>query len=271
MGRFCTIAVALLSANIILVTNAWTDELVMTTGERFVSSKIWEEDGKIRFNMQGLVVSVEKRDVAAIIRSQPTSASRQPKSPIDSPPLQSSETSSPPPQPPMQQSFSAPERISEPKSARHRKQSNPNGSQTAKRRRGTGLKGISWHMRPENIPGLQKIETDPAYGGIDQYGRPDQLHSLGKADLDGWIFGFWRDRLYSIMLWADGRSAYEDLRREVFSIYGKGVQNKPTVERFVWLDQDTQRMLEFDDRLNTGIFIMRSSELDAKIKQLYPK
>jgi len=48
--------------------SGWADEIVMTSGERFTTDHIWSEGDKIRFSMQGLVVSVLKEDVASVVR-----------------------------------------------------------------------------------------------------------------------------------------------------------------------------------------------------------
>jgi hypothetical protein len=52
----------------LLPWSAVADDILLNTGERFTSEKIWEESDKIRFNMHGLVVSVDKADVVAVIR-----------------------------------------------------------------------------------------------------------------------------------------------------------------------------------------------------------
>ena len=129
---------------------------------------------------------------------------------------------------------------------------------------------VYWQMPLDELPNLVKVETDPAFGGIHQYRRPDQSLMFGKAKLNGWVYGFWHQHLYSIMLWVDGRSAYEDLRQEIFSRYGRGNRSKTNPDRFVWTSNQSQCMLDFDIDLMTGIFFMRSSELDHRIKQRYP-
>jgi hypothetical protein len=92
---------------------------------------------------------------------------------------------------------------------------------------------------------------------------------LGPAVLDGRIYGFWRNRLYTITMWVEGPPAYRRLREAVFERYGPGRQNSDGRERFVWADPTTDRMLEYDEQLNTGLFWMRSRALDDEIKQLY--
>ena len=127
-----------------------------------------------------------------------------------------------------------------------------------------------WGMPPGDLPGLKKFKTDPLYGGIDQYWLPDQRLHFGEALLDGWFYNFWQDRLYSIIMWAEGRAGYERLKGEIFVRYGPGAQRRPEVERFVWDDGPSQRMLEFDEKSRAGIFVMRSSEVDERIKARYP-
>jgi hypothetical protein len=232
------------------------DEIIMTTGETFSSPKVWEEDGKIRFSMHGLMVSVEKSEVAQIIRNQdspqPTRKPIQPRVQAPVAPLS--------PQPPEPTIKSKP---------LERTPANRPGPVKASAAGGIGLAGISWHLQLSDLPDLKKLETDPMYGGIDQYYRENETMTLGPVALDGKVYGFWRNRLYMITMWVEGPPAYKRLRKAVFERYGRGSQNNDGLERYVWEDPTTDRMLEFDEQLNTGLFWMRSRALDDKIKQLY--
>ena len=239
------------------------DEIVLTTGERFTSSKVWEENGKLRFDMQGLIVSVNLEDVAEVLReghppmlrATPPPIAQEPQSPREVPAI-------PPPQAAPRQ----PAPVKKPDQSSSRDAQAPGTNRT-----GIGFDGLAWHMQPNEIPGIKKLKTDAEYGGIDQYWRPDGNLTWGKAALDGLIFGFWRNRLYSIMIWVNGKPGYERLQQAAFQYYGKGRKNPQGLERYVWLDETTDRMLEFDPQLNTGIFWMRSRDLDQQIKKLYPE
>lgn len=238
------------------------DEVVLTTGERFTTSRVWEEGDKIRFNMQGLLVSVDKAEVASIIRNDASPAPKSAVPDVAKPSLPSTPTGKTLADPtikPLTRPTNRNETTATPSPA------SPKGEFN-----GVGVEGMTWRMPPGQLPGLKKVETDPAFGGIDQYYMPDQPLKFAGAPLDGLVYGFWQDQLYSIMMWVNGRVGYDRLRRGVFSIYGHGIQRKPEVERYVWDEKLTQRMLEFDDQLKTGIFIMRSSTLDALIKERYP-
>lgn len=253
----------------VLISSVDADEVVLTSGERFSSPEVWEEKDKIRFNMHGLVVSVSKSDVAAVIRTDGTvkSGSR----PAQRNPVQPQPTDAPCAKTPSPQKVSAPAKQPPPPS---QVAASPVRKRETPKRivQGIGFSGISWHMRPNDLPGLAKIKTEPVYGGIDQYWRPDGSMTLGNVLLDGLVFGFWQNRLYSIMMWVEGEPAYRRLQKVVFDRYGEGQKSKNSQEQYVWVkDKTTDRLLEFDKERNIGIFWLRSRELDAHIKQIYPE
>lgn len=232
----------------------------MTTGEHFTTSKVWEENGKIRFNMHGLVVSVNKSDVASITGTgESTPPMNHTRPSIQSKPQPDHVPAAEPP---------ATTKVSPPTTPR-----SPEKKTSPKVKiQGIGFNGISWHMQPTDLPGLTKINTDPAYGGIDQYWRPDGSMTLGDVLLDGLVFGFWKNRLYSIMLWVDGRPGYDGLEQVVLDRYGAGKRSKTVENRHVWVnDKTTDRLLEFDEDRNIGFFWMRSRDLDTHIKKIYPQ
>ena len=246
------------------VPTALADQVILTSGERFSSSKIWEEGDKLRFDMQGLIVSVNKEDVAEVLRDNASAADPEERRTAAAPARQ---VQSPAPTArPADMSHAAP-----PLKAVSDEPAIPGRPARKSALRGIGIDGLAWHMKPEQIPGIEKLNRDPAYGGIDQYWRPDESLALGQALLDGLILGFWQNRLYSVMLWVDGKPAYTRLQRAVFDRYGEGRKNPQGLERYIWSDQTTDRMLEFDPKLNSGIFWMRSRDLDQQIKTLYPE
>jgi hypothetical protein len=247
---------------------AMADQIVMITGETFSSPSIWEENETIRFNMHGLIVSVDKSEVAQIIRDPSVSP------PASVPESPSSAVPEQPPQDRLHEPASrpnpAPEASPHPfKGVDAQGRNASKGASASPKASGIGLEGVIWQMQPSDLPGLIKLETDPLYGGIDQYYRENDTMRMGRAVLAGRAFGFWRNRLYTITMWVEGPAAYRHLRQAVFERYGRGHKNSNGQERYVWEDPTTDRMLEFDPELNTGLFWMRSRELDQAIRQLY--
>jgi hypothetical protein len=306
------------------------DVVVMHSGERFSGSTVWEEGNTIRFDLNGLIVRVDKSEVARIIRSDkpaanagaPTDelspASTNPPANEDSlsqastrmddnaradeiipqprrqapakeiipvvngaaqqkpeaealpaiTPRTASETPVPPPTAPGYKQFPTPDRPFA--DQLHEAVPLPEPAPAVPRETGiigTGFAGIRWGMQPVDLPGIVHTSTEDAYGGIDQYQSTETDPRFGRAPLDAMVLGFWRNRLYTVSCWIAGRPGYERLKAEVFGTYGAGRKNRAGLERFIWQDRTSDRLLEFDSLLNTGIFWMRSRELDRLIRQ----
>lgn len=245
------------------------DKLILNSGEEFNTNQIWEERDTIRFSMHGLMVSVQKDDVKAVVQDpgepmtpavaapdlQTAPFAPDEKRQVDPLPTQGQgdDNRLPPENPPQPASPVSP------------------STPTTRSVRGTGLSGLYWKAPPDSIAGLVKTATEPSYGGIDQYQRPGDDLRLGQTQLDGMVYGFWRSQLYTIMMWVEGRPGYQRLKETINAYYGAGQPSASGLERYIWKDADTDRMLEFDENLNTGIFWMRSQDLDKLIKRIYPE
>jgi hypothetical protein len=272
---------ALVIFALVLLTapSARADWVILKSGEKFQTDRSWSEDGRLKFRLNGLVVSVPANDVAKVVA--PNTASPAPAAapipaivnntqtgyrelrlqgalqlPPPQPQLRSKKTSTKPP-PATAASTAAENRKNEPSS---------NQPTTSPSRR--AFRELAWGMRPSSIPGLLLSQTDPAYGGVDEFYHPEEVLQLGPAPITGIVYGFWQNRLYTITVWADGRPSYEKLRRWVLDTYGPGQQSNKSVERRVWYGKGSDRLLEFDEALNTGIFWLRSEKLHARIKQM---
>jgi hypothetical protein len=245
------------------------DKLILNSGEEFVTNQIWEEGDIIRFSMHGLLVTVEKEDVKAIVRDPVEPMTPEAAAPdVQTAPPPPEEKRQVAPLPVQGQGDDAPHpQASVPADAPPVAPSAP----TTRSVQGTGLSGLYWKAPPDSMAGLVKTATEPTYGGLTQYQRPGEDLRLGQTRLDGMVYGFWRDQLYTIMMWVEGRPGYQRLRETVNAYYGAGRPSASGLERYIWKDADTDRMLEFDENLNTGIFWMRSRDLDKLIKRIYPE
>ncbi|MEJ2037762.1 MAG: hypothetical protein P8X55_02355 [Desulfosarcinaceae bacterium] len=249
------------------------DTIILNSGEKFTSTRVWEENGAIRFNMNGLIVKVEKKDVASIIHDgageRPAETARPARAPEPA-----ADPTLPPDQARLQPDAKPAPPLSRPAAPRHETTAQkppltrPEGRKTTSAAvNGTGVQGIAWEMSPGQVPGLVHVQTEWDNEGLDHYIRPDEALRLGSARLDGIVYGFWEKRLYSIMYWVGGPKGYAKLKKAVFTYYGPGTKSERGLERYIWRSPDTDRMLEFDKKSNNGIFWMRSRELNARMKQ----
>jgi hypothetical protein len=266
--------------------------VILTSGEKFQTDRSWQEEGRRKFRLNGLLVSVPESDVARVIvpgttpadpavqqrSNQPAPAAEK----VAAPPTDALRPSRqerlrnalnlPPPKPESGASTrhaSTPTASPAPGKTPAPRVDDPPAAPSPQPSRGVPVfRDLAWGMRPSSMPGLLLSQTDPAYGGVDEFFYPDEDLKLGGAPLNGIVYGFWQNRLYTITIWTDGRPSYEKLREWVVDTYGPGNQRQEEVERRVWYGEGSDRLLEFDETLNTGIFWMRSAKLHARIEQL---
>jgi hypothetical protein len=277
--------------------HARAEWVILTSGEKFQTDRSWREDGRLKFRLNGLVVSVPQGDVAKVVGSETataTPAKRQKATQsLPAAPVMTVTTADglrsqrqkrlqnalrlPPPEPasahkplPPPGSKPTPGRPAPPDRIPQLQVANPPATPSIPSNRSV-FRDLAWGMRPSSMPGLLLSQTNPAYGGVDEFFYPEEDLKLGEAPLNGIVYGFWQNRLYTITIWADGRPRYEKLRRWVIDTYGSGHQRKKEVERRIWYGDGSDRLLEFDETLNTGIFWMRSQKLHARIKQIQPQ
>jgi hypothetical protein len=274
--------------------------IILNSGEKFQTDRSWQEDGRLKFRLNGLVVSVPENDVAQVVTSETTperpvlegqtSPSNRQMNAMASDTLQSKrkerlQTALRLPLP--DQKFLHKERrlpVPPDTVTRQQRHSEPPDNAVAEKTTAspetppsapavtppsrTVFRNLAWGMHPSSMPGLVFSQTKPAYGGVDEFFFPDENLKLGDAPLNGIVYGFWHKRLYTITIWTDGRPSYEKLRGWVIATYGPGHQRKKDVERQVWYGKGTDQMLEFDETLNTGIFWLRSHALHDRIMQI---
>ena len=129
-----------------------------------------------------------------------------------------------------------------------------------------GFRDLLWGSKLSDIIGMAKIETDTGLAGVDQYFRPDDVLQIGEAKLDKIIYSFWHEKLYTITIWTQGHSNYKALRDVVFEQLGKGSRRDASLERYIWPDKLTDRMLEYVKEGEHGMLWMRSRKLDRRLK-----
>ncbi len=208
------------------------DQVILKTGEKFNTRQRREKDGTIQLFSNGSLISVEKKTVEKIIEDN-----------------------------------NADKKDMNNHTAQKKGQRTPFG---ASGYGNTGLGNFTWGMHPTKIKGLEKIGTDPAYGGVDQYIKTDDITRYGRANLTRIVYEFWKNRLYTITIRADGFTAYKKLKKEAFRLFGNGEMIHGDTEKFIWHTGMTHRLLQYNFNTDTSLLWFRSRDLDTEVKRLYP-
>lgn len=217
------------------------DVVILKSGEMFETQKAWEENGVVHYQKNGRTVSIDAGQVERLIHA-----------PMAETPV-APEPAEPEPSPAFPGPIVGPVLSDLPSAAGD-----------------TGYIELKWGLPPSQIKGLTLVETDPAYGGVDQYVRQPRTQHFGRASVDNIFYGFWQGGLYTIMVEVSNYLDFSALKAEAFRRYGEGRQETASLDRYRWTDATTDRFLTFDDKTKTGYLWMRSKVLQEQVKTLYP-
>ena len=232
------------------------DTIILKTGEAIETRKAWEQGDKIFFDLNGLVLNVDKRNVQHIKRAKldriDSSLNPNKKKVVLS--IRDNET--------RRKNVLPKGNIQKPSSPRSSNVYN----EVLKPLNFGGFRDLRWGQKASNVEGLQKIDSQPDLDGIIEYFRPDDILKIADAELKSIVYSFWYEKLYTVTIWTEGRHNYFALREEVFRQFGKGRKSEKHHERYIWSDKKTDRMLEYIERGEFGLLWLRSKVIDRQLK-----
>jgi len=129
-----------------------------------------------------------------------------------------------------------------------------------------GFRDLPWGSELSDIAGMAETDTDTGLAGVVGYIRPNDVLRIGEVELKNIIYSFWHDQLYTVTIWTQNYSNYEALRSATFERFGEGSRRNESIERYIWSDKLTDRMLEYIKDGEHGMLWMRSRDLDRKLK-----
>ncbi len=127
-----------------------------------------------------------------------------------------------------------------------------------------GFRGIKWGQDISTVDDLVFVSTDPAFGGIDLYVRKGDEMKMGGAELDRILYGFWKDKLSSVIIYTKGYVNWDSFKAVVFEKFGKGYQGNKYIEEYVWGGEKAMMMLDYNEFSKEGMLLMWSKEISIQ-------
>ena len=234
------------------------DVVILKNGKEFRVEKAWQEDGQIWIVFHGMKASIPPSKVERI-ESNSNSGTRN----FDLKKEKSTEfkkiSRTPPPDAPPIQTKYATQTASTPQPAHIKKDQ----SQIFPDER---FRNLRWGTAISALKGLQKIKAAEKPDDIAEYLRTKEDLKLGEIALKSIHYAFWRDRLYMVTLWTQGRSNYTALHDEVFRHFGKGYRADHSLERYLWSDTPNDMVLQYSKDSQQGMLWLRSSDINRQYK-----
>ena len=133
-----------------------------------------------------------------------------------------------------------------------------------------GFRGIKLGTDLSMLQGTKHRRTDESFGGIEFYSTEVDALALGKARLESIEYGFWKGRLYVVMMTTKGLANWNGLKESVFDRFGTGAQAFREIESYLWEGEKVAMALWYNKTSKKGIFYIRSlsmkKEMDAEGK-----
>ncbi len=227
------------------------DTVILKSGEMFQTRKAWKEDGIVLFYRNGKVVRVGEDDVERLIQKHitknDTTSTKAPASKKNASPLKGG--------------------VDLPLPGAMGSTPGAVGKTTGG---DIGYLDLKWNLSPAEIDGLTAVGTDSAYGGVKQFSKKQRSPRFGRARVEDIVYGFWQGGLYTITVWTGNFLDFRELKAEAIRRFGPAIQNRKDVEKYIWTDRHTDRMLAYDFDTDVGYLWMRSKAVHRKVKGRYP-
>jgi hypothetical protein len=125
-----------------------------------------------------------------------------------------------------------------------------------------GFRGLKWGTNIADAPGMVLCEDA---GDAKFYRRKDDKLEIGGAELTGITYGFYKGRLYYVIIRAKGSTNWYKFRDAVFATYGKGYQSNQFIEDWYWgTHLDMGMMLEYSEITEKVSLSMHSKSIQAE-------
>jgi len=121
-----------------------------------------------------------------------------------------------------------------------------------------GFRNMIWGQDISTFPDLVYDSTDPVHGGIKYYTKKNEDLQIGSATAEKIMYGFWRDKLFSVGVFVVGNYNWEGLKSAAFEKFGS--QPDPNLDSFYWSNADTLITLDLGKN-DKGVGWLRSRDM----------
>ena len=231
---------------------AFADTIVFHSGKPMEVEQAWEKGDKVYFYLNGLKASIYKKEVLRIEKNyldQNNSSFNSKKCPVKIPNIAKEDA--------RQTEVNKP----------HKQDSISKSPQKIlNQNKQDGFRDLDWGAPLGTLRGLVELKTDTGLEEVKEYVRENDLLKLGEVDLKSIVYAFWRDQFYTVTIWTEGKANYVLLRNEAIKRFGAVKHSDPSLEKCLWSDASTDRMLKFNKDTQVGMLWMRSKKIDRRYK-----
>jgi hypothetical protein len=107
-----------------------------------------------------------------------------------------------------------------------------------------GFRGIKWGTNISELPDMRLAEDT---GEEKYYQRMNDKMQIGDSELERIVYGFYKNRFFVAIVTCRDHTNFLKLKETLFQLYGRGYSPNPAVEKYYWLGNSVDVILDFKD------------------------
>jgi hypothetical protein len=126
------------------------------------------------------------------------------------------------------------------------------------------FRGMKWRANISEFSGMHFIAAD---ADLRFYDKRDENIQIGDGTVSKIIYGFYKDNLYSVLVYFDGLINYSKLKEIYVQKYGQPFQPNEYVNKYFWNGDNVDILLTYDDVMKHGRITYFYKPLGAMIEE----
>jgi hypothetical protein len=111
------------------------------------------------------------------------------------------------------------------------------------------FRGMKWKANVGEFPGMLFLAAE---GELRFYERKDENTKIGDAAASKIIYGFYKDGLYSVLVYFDGLLNFSKLKEIYIQRYGAAFQPNEYVNKYFWNGDNVDILMTYDNIMKHG-------------------
>jgi hypothetical protein len=123
---------------------------------------------------------------------------------------------------------------------------------------------IKWGSNIRDLPDMKLLAEE---GALKFYEKASDRRKIGEVEVDQIVYGFHKDRFYTVMIYYSSPSDFTRLRDTLSSAFGNPVQVNEAEKKLFWNGEHVNLLLNFDDAAKTGriIYFFKPIQLEVEV------
>jgi hypothetical protein len=126
------------------------------------------------------------------------------------------------------------------------------------------FRGIKWGS---NIRDLSEMKLLAEEGALKFYEKTNDRQKIGEAYVDKIVYGFHKDRFYTVMIYYTSPENFARIRDSLSSALGSPSQANESEKKLFWNGEQVNVLLNFDDAAKSGriTYLFKPIQLEVEV------